>query len=126
MPQNEGLDMDDSSRKIVLIIGTVTVAALLLMAARYILQSHPAPVAAAAQVTNPSTAETAKQVAKETVAEPALSEENEGFPEEDGFPPMGEPTVNIEQGSNPVVSDPPAVNNLQPLPEQMPPPTVEG
>jgi hypothetical protein len=119
--QIEGSDMDDSSRKIVLIIATATAAALLFMAARYVVESKPEPVAATAQDTKMA-APVAPVAAPidEFDTDPEQPDNGESFPEEDGFPPMGEPTVNIEQGGNSGNYQPPVATSPQPAQEQMP------
>jgi hypothetical protein len=118
--------MDDSSRKILMIIGTATCAALLFMAARYVVESKPEPVAATAHDTKVAApADPATTPLDEIEIDAAQSEDGESLPEEDGFPPMGEPTVNIEQGGN-SASYPPVANSPQPAPEQMPQPPAEA
>ncbi len=117
--------MDDSSRKIVLIIATATAAALLFMAARYVVESKPEPVAATTQDTK--LAAPAAPVAapiEESDTDPDQPDDGENFPEEDGFPPMGEPTVNIEQGGNPGNYQPPVATVPQPAQDQMPQPAT--
>lgn len=106
--------MDKSSRNIVIFIATITFAALLIMAARYYAEAQKQPA--------PPTVEEAKQEkvepATELTEDPALEgeelEDGEALPEEEDFPAMGEPTVNLEQENSPT-SDAPA-----PQPAPMP------
>ncbi|MGH8338029.1 MAG: hypothetical protein ACRETL_14675, partial [Gammaproteobacteria bacterium] len=86
--------MDTNSRNIVKFIATVTVAALLIMAARYYSMSGPVeapPVAAEIAMPKPSPVET-------PVADEEPVEESE-VTEEDVEIKMGEPSVNIVQES---------------------------
>lgn len=86
--------MDTNSRNIVKFIATITVAALLIMAARYYAMSGPVeepPVAAEVAMPKPSPVEP-------PVAEEEPVEESE-VTEEDVEIRMGEPSVNIAQES---------------------------
>jgi hypothetical protein len=108
--------MDNSSRNIIKFIATITVAALVIMGARYYAESQT--VAAPTEVEDTS----AKQ-ALETVEAPV-----EQSPEETGADPqnpdgetieedvqliMGEPSMNIEQGGS---------SYYPPQPQPAPPP----
>jgi hypothetical protein len=94
--------MDNSSRNIVKFIATITVAALLIMAARFYAQSQEEPMPAVAE--EAAKAETLPvETTDDPLAEPAddgADPENpsEQIVEEDAELIMGEPSVNLENG----------------------------
>lgn len=107
--------MDNSSRNTVIFIATITFSAMLLMAAHFYSDWRDADAASAIK----AEAENAASVVTEASVEetpPAKDEEEEEFPEEEDFPPMGEPTVDLDENG----TSPPAV---APLPSPQP---VEG
>jgi hypothetical protein len=95
--------MDNSSRNIIKFIATITVAALVIMAARYYAESQK--VAAPGEVED-TTAKPAPATAgapvEESAEDPATDPENPDgeIIEEDVQLIMGEPSMNIEQGGS--------------------------
>lgn len=111
--------MDNSSRNIVKFIVAITGAALLIMGARFYAEAQkvapPAEIAEKATTPKP----VAKQPADEAILNPdddAQNSANEVI-EEDAELIMGEPSMNLEQGSAPTYA-PPAQS--EPLAEPQP------
>ncbi len=88
--------MDNSSRNIVIFIATITISALILMAAYQYRDVLTKPQAAPV----PQTQAVPLAPVDQAALDPDSLGEAEELPEEDGFPMMGEPTVNIDQSSN--------------------------
>jgi hypothetical protein len=109
--------MDNSSRNIVIFIATITFAALLLMAARYYAdgQKEAAPPTVEEVKTEKTDAATEPTDEEQAALDGEQSEDPENVPEEEDYPMMGEPTVNLEQSNN-TGSDAPAANMPQ-MPE---------
>jgi hypothetical protein len=105
--------MDNSSRNTVIFIATITFSAMLLMAAHFYSDWRDADAASAIKAEK---AENTTPLATEASVEetsPAKDEDEEEFPEEEDFPPMGEPTVDLDEND----TSPPAV---APLPSPQP------
>lgn len=103
--------MDTSSRNIVKFIGTITVAALLIMAARYYSMSEPAEAPPVAEeVATPKPAQVDIQATEEDSLDD--TEEPEVI-EEDVEIKMGEPSVNIGQEA-PTYSEAAPVQPVEP------------
>lgn len=99
--------MDKSSRNIVAFIATITVAALLIMAARSYADSQK--TARPAEVAEKSKAP-AVDANQDALAEPETDPQNpeELVVEEDAEIIMGEPSMNLEQGGTQNFAPPPA------------------
>jgi hypothetical protein len=116
--------MDNSSRNIVLFIGTITFSAMLLMAAHFYADWQEAkitPAVETAKVENPEIVETANP--EQTPL--AKEEEEEEFPEDEDFPLIGEPMVNVD-GEDAVTSAPAPLPSPQPTDAVPPDPVGEG
>ncbi len=102
--------MDTSSRNIVAFIATITVAALLIMGARYYAESQktekPTEVAEKAVKSETSTVDASEEVLASP--ETDLQNPDEEIVEEDAEIIMGEPSMNLEQGGNQNYAPPPA------------------
>lgn len=107
--------MDNSSRNIIKFIVTITVAALVIMAARYYAESQnvAAPAEFEDTTAKPAPA-TAAAPAEESAQDPGADPQNPdgGIIEEDVQLIMGEPSMNIEQGGS---------SNYVPQPQPAPP-----
>lgn len=117
--------MDNSSRNIVKFIGTITFAALLIMAARYYAQSQEEPMPAVAE--EAAEAETTSAATEDPLAdtEEDGSEKSETDPdnpdeelvEEEAELVMGEPSMNLETGGDATIylpeTPPPAEAQVQ-------------
>jgi hypothetical protein len=101
--------MDKSSRNIIAFIATITVAALLIMAARNYADSQKTekPADVAEKVVKPETKPADANA--EALANPESDMQNpdEEIVEEDAEIIMGEPSVNLEQGGNDTYAPPP-------------------
>jgi hypothetical protein len=101
--------MDNSSRNIVKFIVTITVAALLIMGARYYAQSQkPAkPEEVAEKAVAPKTVP-AETVETGAFPDPEAGQQDPGgqIIEEDAELIMGEPSMNLEQGGTPPYTPP--------------------
>ncbi len=87
--------MDNSSRNTVIFIATITFSAMLLMAAHFYSgwrDADAAPAVEAAKAENPALA-----VEEASIEETPPAKDEEEFPEEEDFPPMGEPTVDLDE-----------------------------
>ena len=103
--------MDTNSRNIVKFIATITIAALLIMAARYYAMSGPVeepPVAA--EAATPQSAPVDVQATGEDLLDDT---EEPGVTEEDVEIKMGEPSVNIAQEA-PTYPEPAPVQLVEP------------
>ena len=89
--------MDKSSQNIVIFIATITISALILMAAYQYRDVLAKPEAAPVPQTQ---AVPPLAPVDQAALDPDSSGDPEELPEEDGFPMMGEPTVNIDQSSD--------------------------
>ena len=102
--------MDNSSRNIVAFIATITVAALLIMAARNYAESQKTekPTEVAETAAKPETP--AVDASDEALANPETDPQNpdQEIVEEDAEIIMGEPSMNLEQGGNETYAPPPA------------------
>jgi hypothetical protein len=88
--------MDNSSRNIVIFIGTITFSVMLLMAAHLYADWRKAGDASTVEMVKADApAPAAEEVAAEET-ELAKEEEEEEFPEDEDFPLIGEPMVNID------------------------------
>lgn len=115
--------MDNSSRNIVKFIATITVAALLIMGARFYAQSQEEPMPAVAEdaaETKPAAEEPTDDALAEADEDGAEKSEtdpqnpDEELVEEEAELVMGEPSMNLENGGGATIY----------LPET-PPPAVE-
>ena len=95
--------MDNSSRNIVKFIVTITVAAIIIMAARYYAMSQEVTPPPVAQEKAPDAALPPAEVDAGITAETGEVTENpdEDIIEEDAELQMGEPSVNLETGGPP-------------------------
>jgi hypothetical protein len=109
--------MDNSSRNIVIFIGTITFSAMLLMAANFYAGWREAETIA---VTETTKAESPAIVEEASIDETALAkaEEEEELPEDEDFPLLGEPMVNIEgdEATSSVSPPPPSGQPADPAP----------
>lgn len=113
--------MDNSSRNTVIFIATITFSAMLLMAAHFYADWQKAETAPAAP------AVVAAPVVEEPSVEetPATDDEEEEFPEDEDYPPMGEPTVDLDENGAPPPAAPP-LPAPQPTNEQQVPQGYEA
>lgn len=101
--------MDNSSRNIVKFIATITVAALIIMGARYYAESQKRPMPGIAEKeTSEGETPPAGALPEEELDEKAADPENpeDELIEEDAELIMGEPSMNLEQGGTPSYAPP--------------------
>ncbi len=103
--------MDNSSRNIVKFIATITIAALVIMAARYYAESQK--VSAPTVVEDPRTQLAPDKIeapVEESAEDPEADPQNPGgeIVEEDAQLIMGEPSMNLEQGGSSYYAPQPA------------------
>ena len=103
--------MDNSSRNIVKFIATITIAALVIMAARYYAESQK--VSAPTVVEDPMTQPAPDKIEapmEEGTEDPETDPQNPGgeIVEEDAQLIMGEPSMNLEQGGSSYYAPQPA------------------
>jgi hypothetical protein len=103
--------MDKSSRNTVIFIATITFSAMLLMAAHFYADWQKADTTPAVETAK---AESPAIVEQATPEEATPATEEEELPEDEEFPLIGEPMVNIDgdeatsSGPAPLPSSPPA------------------
>jgi hypothetical protein len=106
--------MDKSSRNIVVFIATITVAALLIMAARNYADSQKTerPADAAEKIAKPKAPviDVSAEEPNDQATDPLNQEE--APVEEDAEIIMGEPSINLEQGGTPDYAPPPAQSDV--------------
>jgi hypothetical protein len=115
--------MDNSSRNIIKFIATITIAALVIMAARYYAESQK--VVAPTEVEDSSAKpapETVEAPVAQSAEDPSADPQNPDgeIIEEDVQLIMGEPSMNIEQGGSSYYAPQP-----QPAPQSQDAPQVE-
>ena len=112
--------MDNSSRNTVIFIATITFAALLIMAARYYAEAQKQPAPPTVEEAKQEKVDPATELTEDPVLDSEELEEGEELPEEEDFPAMGEPTVNLEQESGPASDAPAPQPQQQPMPGDAP------